>query len=42
MKLGSQVKPDSISTTLSVGDLVKTPSVTRLATCAPKVCDCAT
>ena len=37
-KAGSQLTPDSISTTLSSGNLAKTPRVTRLASCACRPC----
>ncbi len=41
-KGGSQVKPDSISTTIRRGNFWNTPSATRLSNCAWNACACAT
>jgi len=42
MKAGSQVTPDSISTTRSFGNSTNTPSVMRLLRAFAKPADCAT
>ena len=39
---GSQVTPDSMSTTFISGNFAKVPSETKLASCTAKACVCAT